>query len=177
MITEPPSTELCGPLATLQNSGLPSRASVPSITARTPRPGSSTAPSIGVRLRASRATAVAKGCRLDKASRAATSNTSGLIAAAFSTRCSGIVSVPVLSKTTVSTSAKRSMASPELRMIPILKSVAEATTWTVGIASASAQGHVMISTAITVTTASWMVAPASSHPSAVSAAVTCTTGA
>ncbi len=62
---------------------------------------------------------------------------------------------------TVSASASRSMASPELRITPARNSAPEATTCTAGIASASAQGQVMISTAIAVTTASCSEAPAS----------------
>ena len=41
-----------------------------------------------------------------------------IMVAAFSTRGSGSVSVPVLSNTTVSASARRSIASPALRMTP-----------------------------------------------------------
>ena len=99
------------------------------------------------------------------------------MAAALTTRGSGSVSVPVLSKTTVSTSASRSMASPALRMTPARNSAPDATTCTAGMASASAQGQVMMSTAIAVTSASCKDAPAMSQPTAVSAAVRCTTGA
>ena len=53
------------------------------------------------------------------------------------------------------------MASPALRITPARNSAPEATTCTAGIASASAQGQVMISTAIAVTTASCSEAPAS----------------
>ena len=53
----------------------------------------------------------------------------------------------------------------------------DATTCTAGIASASAHGQVMISTAIAVTMASCHDAPAISQPIAVSAAVACTIGA
>ena len=67
------------------------------------------------------------------------------------TRGSGSVSVPVLSKITVSISARRSIASPELRITPARNSAPDATTCTAGIASASAHGQVMISTAIAVT--------------------------
>ena len=81
------------------------------------------------------------------------------IGAHCATRGSGSVSVPVLSKTTVSTSASRSMASPELRIRPARNSAPDATTCTAGIASASAQGQVMISTAIAVTIASCSEAP------------------
>ena len=102
---------------------------------------------------------------------------SGSISAALTTRGSGKVSVPVLSKITVSASASRSMASPALRMTPRLNNAPEATTCTAGIASANAQGQVMISTAMAVTTASCSEAPASHQPTKVSAAVACTIGA
>ena len=109
---------LAGLAATPQNSALPSRASTPPIMARTPCPGSSVAPSYGIWLAPSRASATASGCRLDSASRAAICSSSGSIAAALTTRGSGSVSVPVLSKMTVSASPSRSMASPAFRMTP-----------------------------------------------------------
>ena len=84
--------------------------------------------------------------------------------AALTTRGSGKVSVPVLSNTTVSISAKRSIASPELRITPARNSAPDATTCTAGIASASAHGQVMISTAIAVMIASCVDAPATSQP-------------
>ena len=62
-------------------------------------------------------------------------------------------------------------------MTPARNSAPEATTCTAGIASASAHGQVMISTAIAVMIASCTDAPATSQPIAVSAAVACTTGA
>ena len=65
---------------------------------------------------------------------------------------------------TVSTSASRSIASPALRMTPQRNSAPEATTCTAGIASASAHGQVMISTAMAVTSASCTEAPATSQP-------------
>ena len=60
---------------------------------------------------------------------------------------------------------------------PARNSAPDATTCTAGIASASAQGQVMMRTAMPVTIASCNEAPAISHPSTVSAAVRCTTGA
>ena len=58
------------------------------------------------------------------------------------------VSVPVLSKTTLSASARRSSALPSLTMMPRSNSRRAATTWTIGTASPSAQGQVMIRTEI-----------------------------
>ena len=90
----------------------------------------------------------------------------------MSTRGSGNVSVPVLSKTIVSTSAKPldSVAGIE-NHAGLRNSAPEATTWTAGIASASAHGQVMISTAIAVINASCTEAPAISQPTSVNAAV------
>jgi hypothetical protein len=89
----------------------------------------------------------------------------------------GRVRVPVLSKTTVSTFARRSSASPELRKTPARKRAPEATTCTTGIASARAQGQVMMSTAIAVRSASCTDEPVAIHVTAVTAAAVWTTGA
>ena len=58
-----------------------------------------------------------------------------------------MVSVPVLSNTTVSTSASRSSAVPYLIRSPLRNSRPEAAVVTAGTARPSAQGQVMISTA------------------------------
>ena len=63
-------------------------------------------------------------------------------------RSSPVVSVPVLSKTTQSISARRSSPSGALTMTPLLNNRLIAATCPAGTASANAQGHVMISTAI-----------------------------
>ena len=76
---------------------------------------------------------------------------SGSMSALSSTRGSGSVSVPVLSKMTVSASASRSMASPPLRMTPPRNNAPAATTCTAGMASAIAHGQVMMSTAMAMT--------------------------
>ncbi len=72
----------------------------------------------------------------------------GSIRAASTRRGRPSVSVPVLSKATASISASRSMADPSLTMMPALNSRPAATTCTTGTASPSAQGQVMMSTAI-----------------------------
>ena len=69
------------------------------------------------------------------------------------------------------------MASPAFKITPARNKAPDATTCTAGIASAKAQGQVMISTAIAVMIASCSEAPARSHPAKVSAAVACTIGA
>ena len=101
---------------------------MPSTIVHTPRPGSSLTPSSGRLSDPARATAAASGCRLDRASRAASANKSGGTDAVLATRASGNVRVPVLSNTTVSTSANRSIASPLLRITPLRNSRAAATT-------------------------------------------------
>ena len=99
----------------------------------------------------------------------------GIDVGVSSTRGSGSVNVPVLSKTTVSASASRSIASPPLRMTPLRNREPAATTCTAGMASAIAHGQVMMSTAMAMTMESCSEAPATSQPIAVSAAVVCTT--
>ena len=149
--------------ATPQNAALPARASTPSMMARTPRPGSSTAPSIGHARGAPRARRRRRQ-RMPARQRQPRRHLQQLrigIGRRLTTRGSGRVSVPVLSKMTVSASASRSMASPALRMTLARNSAPEATTCTAGMASASAQGQVMMSTAIAVTIASCSEAPAS----------------
>jgi hypothetical protein len=64
---------------------------------------------------------------------------------------SGSVSVPVLSKMIRSTSASRSMASPEWSSTPARNIAPDTTVCTVGMARPSAQGQVMIRTATAVT--------------------------
>ena len=64
--------------------------------------------------------------------------------------------------------AMRSMASPEFNSTPEPNSAPEATVWTAGMARPSAQGQVMMSTAIAVTTASCKVRQRSaSRPSSI----------
>ena len=58
------------------------------------------------------------------------------------------VSVPVLSNMTVSISARRSIEEPSLTRMPFLNNCCAAITCTIGTASPSAQGHVMIRTAM-----------------------------
>ena len=78
-----------------------------------------------------------------------------------------MVNVPVLSKTIVSTSAKRSIESALLSKTPARKSAPLATTCTVGTARARAQGQVIMSTQIAVIKASWKLEPFANQKSAV----------
>jgi hypothetical protein len=69
------------------------------------------------------------------------------------------------------------MASPALSRTPEENIAPDATVCTVGIASPSAQGQVMMRTATPVTMASCQLAPSKTQPITVSSAVACTTGA
>ncbi|ODT12515.1 MAG: hypothetical protein ABS57_21730 [Mesorhizobium sp. SCN 65-12] len=93
-----------------------------------------------------------------------------------STRGAPTVSVPVLSKATASTSARRSMAEPSFIMMPASKSRRAATTCTMGTARPSAHGQVMMSTAMAMLIA-WCQSPvATIQPRKVSNAAKWTTG-
>ena len=97
---------------------VPSRASAPSIIARTPWPGSSMRRQTAhVRAPRARRRRRADGGSTARAARRARAGPARP-PRALSTRGSGSVSVPVLSNTTVSISARRSIASPELRITP-----------------------------------------------------------
>ena len=87
------------------------------------------------------------------------------------------VRTPVLSRTTVSISARRSIAEPSFTMMPFSNRRRAATTWTIGTARPSAQGQVMMSTAIAIVIA-WCASPvAIIQPRKLSSAVRWTTGA
>ncbi len=144
-----------------QKAALPRRASMPSTIADTPWPACSLASGEGRYAARLDASAAASGCRLDRARRAASARGSGSIRAALTTRGSGVVSVPVLSKTMVSHCAMRSIASPDCSSTPARNRLPEATTCVAGTASASAQGQVMIRTAMAVMMAWCNPAPAS----------------
>ncbi len=73
--------------------------------------------------------------------------------------------------------ASRSSAAPSLTMIPARISAPLATTCATGTARPSAQGQVMISTAIAITSEWCQPAPAISQPASVSAASVWTAGA
>ena len=106
-------------ISTSQKPALPSRASTPSMMAR-----NAAATFLGdileraaIRVAGARSQPPADaGWRVPGVLQA--SSIAGSISPALITRGSGRVSVPVLSKTTVSASASRSMVSPELRKMP-----------------------------------------------------------
>ena len=83
---------------------------------------------------------------------------------------SPFVSVPVLSKITVSTAASFSSAAPSLIMMPERNRRPLATTCTAGTARPSAQGQVMMRTATAVISESCQPWPSSSQPASVMAA-------
>ena len=87
------------------------------------------------------------------------------------------VSVPVLSNTMVSTSARRSRPSGALISTPLPNSRLVAATCTAGTASASAQGQVMIRTAIAAVSAASQPWPAAIQPRKVARLRMCTAGA
>ena len=96
-------------------------------------------------------------------------------ATAVTARCP-VVRVPVLSKTTVSTVRMASRARYPLRKMPNCAPRPEATIMAVGVASPSAHGQAMTSTASAAENALSAPAPAISQPPAVSAAITNTAG-
>ena len=141
----------------------------------TPCPGNSWAASGSVAFAAA-ATALASGCLLASASEPASASSSGVKSSRLARLGCGSVSVPVLSKTIVSTSASRSRPSPELSITPWRNIALAATTCTAGTARPSAQGQVMISTVMAITSAGCHDRPSSSQPMKVVSAVRWTTG-
>src|SRR5271166_1941224 len=120
----------------------------------------------------------ASGWRLPAASDAAIRNANWSKSGPFTSAIVGSVSVPVLSNTTVSTSASRSSAVGDFSNTPARNSRPVAITCTTGTANANAQGQVMISTAHAVSNASLAGTPAAKyHHRKVDSAVTCTAGA
>jgi hypothetical protein len=101
----------------------------------------------------------------------------GAMEARLTMRGSGVVSVPVLSKTTVSHCAMRSMASPACSSTPALNRLPDATTCVAGTASARAHGQVMISTAMATVSAISQPWPAASQARNVARLRMCTAGA
>ena len=88
-----------------------------------------------------------------------------------------MVKVPVLSSRARSILASRSSAEPSLTIIPARIIAPLATTWATGTARPSAQGQVMMSTAMAMTSDWYQPAPAIIQPAKVSAASVCTAGA
>ena len=108
---------------------------------------------------------------------AATARLSGAMPSASTSCGTPLVSVPVLSKTTWSASARRSRAPPSLTMMPCSNRRRAATTWTIGTASPSAQGQVMMRTAMATVMARCASPVRIIQPTKVAKAVTWITGA
>ena len=111
---------------------------------------------------------------------AASSKLKGVTFSSLALASSGCpnVNVPVLSKITVSISARRSRPSAAFTRIPDLNKRLEATTWTTGTANPSAHGQVIIRTAIAlISEASQPTAENKNQPRKVAAAKKCTRGA
>ncbi len=87
------------------------------------------------------------------------------------------VSVPVLSSTATSAPASRSSAVPSFRRTPRRNSAPLAAIITLGTARPSAQGQVMISTAVAMFTASRKSPVEAYHATPATSARRCTTGA
>ena len=87
-----------------------------------------------------------------------------------------VVMVPVLSSTAVSTSRVASSTSPPLITMPSWAPRPVPTMIAVGVASPSAHGQAMISTATAAVNASSAAAPSSSHTASVPIATRMTTG-
>ena len=122
---------------------------------------------------ASAATAREAGCREDLASaEAASISSSGTVKDA--TFASPEVKVPVLSSATRSISASRSRAAPSFSVMPSAKSRRAATAWTIGTARPSAQGQVMMRTAIAIVSGRCRFSVAAIHPAPVARARRCT---
>ena len=100
----------------------------------------------------------------------------GAISPPLVSRSAPRVSVPVLSKTTVSMTASRSIAEPSLTMMPFSNSRRAATTCTIGTARPSAQGQVMMRTAMAMVIERCQSPEASIQPAKVNSAVKWTTG-
>ena len=113
---------------------------------------SATAGSATPRSDAARTIASPSGCSLERSAAAATaSNRSSVTpAAGCSPTTAGLpaVMVPVLSSTTVSTFASPSSAAPPFTRMPRRAATPVATMMAVGVASPSAHGHAMTSTAM-----------------------------
>ena len=151
-------------------SGRPTRTSVPSTVARTPTPGCSNrlgTTSSTPRARAPSATARAIGCSDGSSAKpAARKSCTSLAPDAGATTTSCIrpcVIVPVLSSTATSTARVASRTSPPLITMPSCAPRPVPTMIAVGVARPRAHGHAMISTATAAVNASSAGWPVSSQ--------------
>ena len=164
---------------------LPMKRSCPCTTPSVPRPGTARtscgAPGLRPRAWAAASTARASGCslplcRLAAACSAAASSTPGA-GNSCSRRGWPTVRVPVLSKATVSTLWAISSASASLMRMPNFAATPVPAMMAVGVASPSAHGQAMTSTATARMMATSSPAPPSHHqPTKVSSAMPSTTG-
>ena len=162
---------------------LPTSSSAPSTRASRPRPGRAVKDSRGgserPRARAASTTARPSGCSLPVwAAAARASRRLSSPANAIASRSSGrpIVSVPVLSKTTRSTSRARSSDSASCTRMPARAAAPIPTVRAVGVASPSAQGQAITSTETACRIATLAGAPAISQPARLAAETTSTKG-
>ena len=128
------------------------------------------------RFATSRTSARDSGCLLAWARPAASASVSVETMSGETRAGSPLVSVPVLSKMTVSTPASFSSAAPSLIIMPERNSRPLATTCTAGTARPSAQGQVMMRTAMAAMMESCQPLPSSSQPMSVVAASVWTAG-
>ena len=147
--------------ATSQKRRLPRRISPASISTIRPSPGISTTFFSGETSLTARTSARDNGWLLLAAIWAARASASGS-AGPYSSGLP-VVSVPVLSKITPVIFVSRSSAVADLTRMPARSKRPVAMTWTTGTAKASAQGQVMINTAMAFISASFHGTPPTSH--------------
>ena len=163
---------------------LPRASRAPCTVPVAPRPAtactSCASPATTPRSRAASSTARASGCALCACSAAAacstdTSSTPGTPSIRVR-RGWPSVSVPVLSKATVSTRCAISSASASLMRMPCRAATPVPAMMAAGVARPSAQGQAITSTATACSRASSTAAPCHSQPASVTAAITSTAG-
>ena len=163
---------------------LPARQVCPPSTARTPRPWTASKPSTGcwgsLRSDASSTMAAPRGCS-EGASRQAASPSRAFSASPSAGRISvtwGLpwVKVPVLSRTTVLMVCRVSRASADLTRMPFSAPLPVPTIIATGVARPRAQGQEITSTATPPVRALVTLPVARSHTTAVTSAMTMTTG-
>ena len=163
---------------------LPSASRAPCTRPWLPRPAtactSSAAPAVTPRSRAASSTARASGCALWACKAAAACSTASSSTPATpsmrNSRGWPSVSVPVLSKATVSTRCAISSACASLIRMPCCAATPVPAMMAAGVARPSAQGQAITSTATACSRASSTGASTNSQPPSVMAAITSTTG-
>ncbi len=162
------------------NLGLPAVTSTSPTVPRTPRPGSawndSTGSSSMPRSSAPSATALPTGCSLAASTDATSRRKSGSSLSTSLSVMTPRVSVPVLSKRTVSIDRERSNTSASLNSTPSSAPRPDPTMIAVGVARPRAHGQAMINTAVALRMASTTSAPEASQATSVTAATAITNG-